>query len=342
VQFLRQIEKDTTLLGNTEFLKTTSYFRMARACLKETGAYFAAKTEESIPQEMRDYFSLYEKYAPDFQEPTPPPEGHSPPATYPVLRRIRNSDCYEVVDGHHRLAIQIVQGKKEAAAVVLGKTRTYLQEALLKVNQIHGVELYQPVPFPEVASWRLVRQCQDRFSMMHTFLEERNLFAPGDRSLDCGCSYGWFVAQFQKLGYQAFGLDRDPKATRIGEMCYGLKEKNFLTEKLEAFLRQDGEPYEVVLFLSLLHHFARGHEPGSPEEVLKQVARRTGKVLFLDTGQGHEGWFSRELPEWDPEFIQKFLIQHGEFSEVTPLGVDADNVESFHNQYRRTLFACLR
>lgn len=342
VTFLRQCARSPELLDSPEALQETEYYRMARLCLEQTGNYFEARQEPEILEQMRRFHRLSREYASDRPDAPAPRDGHSPPGRHPVLRRVRDSDCLEVVDGHHRLAIQAFRGEAETLAVVLGSTRTLLQERLLRVNQVHGVELYQPVPLPEVAGWHVVRRCQDRFEKMQAFLEERDLLREGDRVLDCGCSYGWFLARFQELGLEAEGLDRDPRVARIGAMVYGLDPGQFHTRPLEDFLGQEGPPYDVVLFLSLLHHYGLGKEPGAPGEILRKVAARTRKVLFLDAGQATEAWFRHALPDWDPSFLEGLLREEGGFREVVPLGTDEDARGPYTEQYGRTLFACVK
>jgi SAM-dependent methyltransferase len=341
LEFLRAADSDRALLRDPDALRRTSYYRMAACCLAHTGEFFEATTPDGILAWMRRYYELYTNFdrgSAAMQR----GRGHSHGGTLPVVTAVRDSDVFEIVDGHHRLAVLLARGAERASVIVNGRKHTFLQEELLRVQQTHGVELYQPVPRPEVETWRLVRRCEDRFARIQSFLEERRLAHTGADVLDCGCSYGWFVSEFKKRGYRARGLDRDPRATRIGELVYGLEPGDFVHLPLEEFLESHDGTLDVVLCLSLLHHYAIGKERGAPEAILKALGRITGKVLFLDTGQSSEGWLRRDLHGWDAGSIQEFLARNGGFTEVVDLGPDADNVGRFREQYGRTLFACLK
>ena len=63
--------------------------------------------------------------------------------------------------------------------------------------------------------------------------------------------------------------------------------------------------------------------------------------MFFDTGEAHEAWIGRNLPEWTPEYIAKWLEAAG-FDEVVALGLDRDDNASHEGNYGRTLFACVR
>ena len=70
------------------------------------------------------------------------------------------------------------------------------------------------------------------------------------------------------------------------------------------------------------------------------IVRRkiTKKVLFFDTGQNHEEWFRKALPQWDVPFIVDWLRAHTSFREIVPLGIDTDARPPYDRNYRRTLF----
>jgi hypothetical protein len=77
-------------------------------------------------------------------------------------------------------------------------------------------------------------------------------------------------------------------------------------------------------------------------ELVRLLDRVTRRVLFLDTGEGHEAWFRESLAGWDAEKIAAFLTEHGTFDEVIDLGPDCDAIPPYENNYGRHLFACVR
>jgi len=354
VLFLREVDSWPSLLDDDAALQKTSYYKMADLCRVYAGTFFNLTTPQEICQGMRQYYRLYRKFdlysqTESIEDYKKPPSnsyleshGHSAAECFPVVNKIIDSDMYEVEDGHHRLAIMLMKGYKITPVILRGKKRTFIQEELLRVNQTVGPELYQPVPLPEVQTWTLVRNCQDRFTMMMQFLKQKQLTTNDLSFLDCACSYGWFVKQFKNIGFNVIGLDKDINATKIGQLVYALEESDFQNVRLEKFLSINKSKFDIVLCLSILHHYAINKEDGSPEDILRSLTKITGKVLFIDTGQSHEQWLQKTLPLWNPAFIHSFLLKHGDFAEVVPLGLDKDNVGKFRDNYGRTLFACLK
>lgn len=343
--FLRDISADETRLSDERFLREHSYFKMADTAVRHAGHFMGARTDTEIFRVMRDFFDFFRaSTGTGFLNKSPfSTRGHSLPNTPIILEKIKYSDNYEVVDGHHRIAVAAVGGCDRIRAVIVGERTSYLQDLVLAGRQTHGDrELYQPLSQPEVGSWPSVRRCRDRFEMMEKFLRREGIDPEGLNLLDCSCSYGWFLREFKHIGLTVLGIDRDPIPVRIGKIAYSLSEEEIIQEDLVTFLEREGGTYDIVLFLSILHHFALGREKGEVAKILRRLDEITGRILFLDTGQNHERWFAKSLPEWDDEFISRTVCEHTSFQRIVKLGEDEDDRGPYKNQYRRSLFACLR
>src|SRR5205823_11297953 len=100
----------------------------------------------------------------------------SAPEAAPVkpidVRPIALSDCYQIMDGHHRAAISWHRGLRTIPAIVRGEpVLTPLQALLLDGAWLEGrCELYQPIDAPELRkNWVLVRKCTDRLAKIRGF-----------------------------------------------------------------------------------------------------------------------------------------------------------------------------
>lgn len=267
-------------------------------------------------------------------------------ATGPIhVRRVHTSDCYMVVSGHAAAAGAALRNE-QTIDVILERTQmwTPLQEHLRAMSWLGGnVELYQPVDAPEVLneSWPLVRQCTDRFALMHEFLMARDLLPPTlDSYLDVGANYGWFVAQMAGLGFTASGMDMDPLARELAATLFGIDPERYTVGDSAEDLERSRQ-FDVVSCFSVAHHFALGRGSVSVDELRDRLAKVTRRVLFFDTGEAHEKWLGRDLPQWTPDFISKWLAAAG-FDEVVALGIDRDGHGPYEGNYGRTLFACVR
>lgn len=337
LQTYEQIGKD---IFAPEYFKTLPYYLNGLKCLDLTGFYFDARREDEIIKVAQEFVNRDIGKSTTIRR-----RGQSPDNAPIMVRPIVASSYYQIKDGHHRSSLI---ARKEVDTVTVQivdyPVSTLMQDLLLNVLWINGrKDLYQPVPIPEVENWKLVRKCSDRFTMMKDFLVENSLLSPNLQNyLDIGSSYGWFVSQMKYLGFQSLGVERDPLASKVGEICYGNLPEMTVNMDIVRFLTTSKDTFDIVSCLSVLHHYVLGKGAVPAEDFIQLLAQKTKKILFLDTGQSHEKWFSNELNAWTTEFIPKWILTHSSFSNVIPLGKDTDDDGEFKGNYGRTLFACLK
>ncbi len=340
VRLLRSYRDDGDSVLEPRRFHATPYSRNARLCVQATGHYFGATTDDGIRQVAIDFVRRYAGGAPATIRPS------QSRVDEPVrVRPVRRSRCFEVVDGHHRLAARFVRGETAAAVVVERRqVWTPLQALLREMSWLDGKpELYQPLEAPELAGgWVQVRKCHDRMAKMRAFLIERSLVEQPGRYLDVASCYGWFVAQMRHMGFDAHGMERDPLGGVLAEQVYGVQPGRIAIGDCVELLQATEASYDVVSCFSLLHHFVLGRGSRQAERLVELLDRATGRVLFFDTGQGTEAWFRASLPDWDPDYIEGWLREHTSFDEIVRLGPDEDAVAPFEDNYGRMLFACVR
>ena len=357
VTFLKLIRKKPKRLGEDAFLLSTDYYRMARHCVDYHGKWFGAREDAGILERMRAFGKMLPELGGNVQPELPilggeEMRGRTRRGEPISVCAIRNSRCYELQDGHHRAALAILSGAAEIEVLVLGEKWTYLQQLVLRGVQTRGrMELYQPIDAPEFdGDWKIVRRCTDRFTMMERFLRERNIPGAGRSMLDLASSYGWFLKAFSELGFAPHGVERDAVAVNVGRVAYRLPSDAVHTMSVERFLARNQTRFDIVLFLSIFHHFLIGRESlglfrkrkdAAALEIFRHVDRACGHVLFFDTGQEHETWMKDKIPGWNPEFIHRWLRENSTFDEIIPLGIDED-AKSYPGNYARTLFVCVR
>lgn len=342
VRFLEgYLEKGEALFEPANF-RRTAYFRIANLCIDIFGSYFEAKCEDEVRKIARGFVNRFQGVR-DFGSDHP---SHSRGGMPVMVQPVQYSDCYQVIDGHHRLAIAYVRGEKETRVLCQGKPMlTLLQSLLLDVLWLNGKrEIYQPIDSPELGDdWVRVRKCVDRMTMLREFLARMDLMPPKCATyIDIAMSYGWFVAEMRKLGFEVRGVEADPIALSVGQLVYGLQKSDAVRSECIRFLEEQKITYDITSCFSLLHHFVLGKGRRSAEELIGHIDRITGKVLFLDTGQSNEQWFQESLADWDPDYIEGWIRNHTSFKRIYRLGVDRDRVPPFERNYSRTLFACTR
>jgi len=343
VKLLRQYDSIGEHIWQPEVFEKTDYYRNAAFHIELLGKYFNAIAPAEIQEVARRFVNAYHGRD-DNSLPPELPDDESDPRNVIAVHPVRDAACYQVVEGHHRLAIAYMRGIREVRGLILDPpVTTPLQDLLHDVLWLNGrQELYQPVDAPEVSKWVLVRRCSDRLAKMTTFLEAEGLMPADVRSyLDVACSYGWFVSQMERAGFRAEGVERDPVALSVGKTMYGLRPEQLHRSDAVTFLAKLQRPYDITSCLSLAHHYILHRQNITAEELLGLLDLATRRVLFFDMGQGHE-YPGEKLGGWDPDRIHGWLEANTTFSRIVRLGKDHDAVPPNQHNFGRMLFACLR
>ena len=339
----RQYDSVGEQIWHHEAFEQTDYYRNAALNIELLGNYLDAVAPSEIQWGARRFVNAY-RGLDGSHLPLEVPDYERDPYEYIAVHPVQDSACYQVIEGHHRLAIAHVRGIREVRGLILEPSvTTPLQNLLHDVLWLKGrSELYQPIDSPEVAGWILVRRCSDRLAKMTEFLRAENLAPPASSSyLDVASSYGWFVSEMSKAGYQAEGVESDPIAISVGNLVYGLKPGQVHRSDAVGFLRAHQGQRDVVSCFSLAHHYILNRRNASVEELLHLLDSATRRVMFFDMGQSHE-YPGGKLEGWDPDRIHRWLEANTTFARIVRLGPDEDAVPPNQHNFGRMLFACLR
>jgi hypothetical protein len=343
-----QLLKDYVACGPRIFerpdFERTAYYRNARDCIRVFGEYFPyCWLPEQIVICARRFVLQYERK--DIEH--LPAAGHSPPGQNIRVFSVRDSDCFEIDEGNHRVAFAAMRGDASIQADIFDAPEyTPLQEMILRVAWQNGErEIYQPLNLPEIEkNWRLLRKSTDRLDRMLRFLNVHNLTSErSGKVLDIGAYYGWFVSELVKRGYDAYGIERDRAAIDIGKIVYRNIDGRIQWDDAGVALRETADKYGVVCCLSIMHHYILAKQDKiSAIDLLQLLDKRTEKVLFFEMAEDHEIWFSKSLAGWSKDTIKNWVLEHSQFKEGYELGRDDDSVGPYRGNFGRMLFAFTR
>ena len=355
IKLLKQYIDIKDDIFNSEVFVNTPFYKNALQAISLCGGYFYNEPSNIIDTAKR----FIKRHNNENISTISRHPGQSPNESPILVRKIKYSSYYEVIDGNHRIALAYIQGKSHIEVTLIDEDEVYtpLQQLLLDVMWIDKRKwLYQPVHAPELKeSWMLIRKSTDRLVKMNSFLKEKELLPPDSKSyLDIGSNYGWFVSKMAQTGFESYGLEQDYIASSVGTHMYGLKQEQIVNREMVSYLKVTSDTFDVVSFLSVLHHFelsrggnsvylhSYGQDKIAAKNVIKLVDSITNKVLFFETGQSHEKAFSGRLSKWTDDFIINWLKENTTFKHIINLGKDEDNIPPFEGYYGRTLFACIR
>ncbi len=338
IDLLRLYDEMGEAVFATHTLAHTRFYKNIAQCMHFTGHYGEYSRLSDIETIARHFCAQYRTDKETLQS------AHAFKEEPILVMPVAHSGYVQIFDGHHRAARAAQSGATHIYAVMLDTpVYTYIQDLLMSVLWVGGRrEIYQPIQVPEVTDgWTLVRACTDRLEHMQRYLQSQQIPA-GASYIDLGSNHGWFVHEMHKLGYDAYGVERDYFGRKIGEDVYGLDvEKRVTLSDLVNYLEDAPKRHAVTSCFSVLHHYLLHGQKDLAARVLRAIDGITEHVFFFETAHGHEN-IHPILAEWDDASIEAFLREHTSFRNITLLGHDHDNVGRFSGAYRRALFACSR
>ena len=181
------------------------------------------------------------------------------------------------------------------------------------------------------------RNCSDRWAVISKVLSE----GP-ETVLDLGCAEGYFVSRAaREYGCFTVGVDADVRRLTVAQELSVMNKTDragFMYANISPEFVHKLPPFDVVIFLAVLHHVMYEHGVEYAREFMKCIRGKTRKALVFEMGQSNEtdmDW-ARLLPDMgaDPHaWIMEFLRSCG-FSQVAKAG----ETDAYQSNSRRGVF----
>ena len=143
---------------------------------------------------------------------------------------------------------------------------------------------YQPLPWLGLKKARRGIGTEARWAAIEAALHAEVI----DSAVDIGCNTGYFCFSLAAKGIPTLGVDRDDRSLRIAQYAASRMRaqgvgfcKMDLTPDTMRLLPQA----DLVLLLSVWHHWVRGYGLEVASELLTEVWKKSQKVLFFETGE---------------------------------------------------------
>jgi hypothetical protein len=202
---------------------------------------------------------------------------------------------------------------------------------------------YQPLPWVGIDRGRRGEGSWSRWSAIDAALDAYDDLRT---AADLGANVGFFTVKLAQRGLATLAVENDDVAYRTA--LYSVRRADVpnvgvlalaLTPETMDLLA----PADVIVFLSLWHHFVREYGLLDATAMLRGIWERSKRVLFFETGE-NEMPDDYGLPAMEPDartWLTNFLAETCEGSEIVHLGehvaFDAEGAPA-----RRNLFAVSR
>jgi SAM-dependent methyltransferase len=281
VELLRLASRTNRPLTDDE-IRASAYYAFSRHLASIWGNYFGATTDDELVRNSRSFIEWSKGSAPRLTVNI----GGSRFDDHVLVAKVADSTTYQVIDGHHRLAIAMARGD---TTVRVNRTwlsaETALQRRLWERG--HGLDrakaLAQPVAARELGAWPVARNCVDRLVRIERVAHD--VLGPLDAPhtfLDVGCGYGWYLAELKRLGWRVHGIDRDGFGIEMASAFHDIADDEITVGEWATSLAALEGTYDVVTCLDLGRLGARPEAAVDATSLVRALDARTAHVLLTD------------------------------------------------------------
>lgn len=215
---------------------------------------------------------------------------------------IDNNGEFILVQGNDYLAIYLLIGYKLVPVRII-KRHTKWKKFRNKVNLFSheaAKGTYQPLIHPDLQSFPSHRK-EDRWELIL-----KNLKIRKGTMLDIGSNLGYFCHKFEDLGFNCYAVERNHKYLYFLKRLREIEKKNFEVIQKSVF-DIDRKQYDVVLALSIFHHFLRTMELFN--KMTKFLTELEIKYMFFEPPEtGH--CFKNSYVEFSEIEFVNYILEH--------------------------------
>jgi hypothetical protein len=279
VELLRLARRVARRLSDDE-IRATSYYAFGRHLASIWGEYFGAATDDELVQISRNFIEWSFGNAPRITAHS----GGSRFGDEVLVAKISGSSAYQVIDGHHRLAVAIARGDTTARVHRTWlSAETALQRRLWErgYGLTRAKALAQPVAARELGDWPVSKNCLDRLVRIVRLADAELADAPSPRRfLDVGCGYGWYLAELKGRDWRVHGIDRDGFGIEMATAFHGVSSDEISAGEWASTAASLPGTFDLVACFDLGALVAADAEATLP--LLGALDARTAHVLVID------------------------------------------------------------
>ncbi|MDO8641777.1 MAG: class I SAM-dependent methyltransferase [Nitrosarchaeum sp.] len=277
-------------------LQKTAYYKWLKDMFDKDGCVWGGilKTEEDILRQCNNFRQMY-LVAPKWETADFVARIVNNQKYYfgPITARVFENGSLEIIDGHHRSAIQLF--KKMPIQMVLCERMTGWKNLLHQVRELYSLALYQPIHHPEFQDW----PCS--YSTLKTRTVYKIVEGLKPKSvLDLGCCHGHTIYSIRNIISFATGVESDITRYEVTKLLFTKVNNNFIcyNQDIVSFVASDQNKYDVVFALAVFHHVMRYVPQEQFMDFLQQIKEKT-KVLIYEIPEADEEQYSWMYKDFD-------------------------------------------
>ena len=196
---------------------------------------------------------------------------------------------------------------------------------LLAYARSEGGSLYQPALHCDLGDIPSSERCEERWRLISP-----HLVGGGGTVLDIGANLGFFDNRLEDLGYECIAIDSDATAAYFMRHIRDANRHHFeiITDSVSSNRSIRGRHYDVVLALSVLHHFLKtSRDYASLECLLDEL---DCEEMFFEPHVEGEPQMAGAYAGLTPEAFTQLVARRTGLTMIEALGESSNRRKVYH------------
>jgi hypothetical protein len=222
------------------------------------------------------------------------------------------------VDGRHRLSIARLLGLERIPVRIVARHSRWLaiKEEIEQYAEAHRGRIYQQIDHPDLVEIPAGHRTA-RIELIKGALTDYE--AGGKRLLDIGGHWGYMCQQLQPLGFQCTVVEANARSVTMARRLAVALETPYDVWRGSIFDFPEPEQFEVVLGLSIFHHFLKTEE--AYLQLVALLRRLSAELIFFEAHK-HDppGQMEGAYRNYPQEEFAEFVAMHAGMNRIERLG----------------------
>jgi len=226
-------------------------------------------------------------------------------------------------DGRHRLAIAKILGAEKVPVKVTVRHKKWFEftKEIWAYAKENGGTVDHSLSHPDLSNIPY-RHGWEEFEII-----KKNLpFSSGD-VLDIGCHWGFFCIQLEKMGFNCFGVESNPRNLYFLRKLRRAENCGFEIIDKSIFHYTERSRFDLVLALYVLHHFFKTEK--LYENLIKLLGRLKMKAMILGCSHQDQKAMQNSYRNYSPDELVSFVIKHSNLSKAKNIMTQAGRRELY-------------
>jgi hypothetical protein len=217
-------------------------------------------------------------------------------------------------DGRHRFALARVLDLPLIPVLVTVRHARWvdLRRRVVEYARGQGGAVYAPLLHPDLSDIPS-QHGHRRFEMIHSRLPVR-----GGTLLDLGAHWGYFCHRFEAHGFQCTAVERDPEHVDLLRRLRIAEDRGFDVFGGSMFDYPVDKPVDVVLALSVFHHFLKTREAYG--QLVRLLERLNASTMVFEPHEPRSPQMAGAYLDLDPARFVDLVLSHSRFRQAALLG----------------------